>query len=295
MTSPSPTERHSDHAPDAGDLDRLIGAALKAGAVLLPYFRHGAATLAAVNAKLGGSPVTEADHLANALLRKDLTEAFPRAAWLSEEDPDDPVRLQARDVLIVDPIDGTRAFMAGDPRFAISIALARNGRPLLGVLHAPALRVTFAASAGQGAILNGKALRVRDSIRNAELRVAGPKTMIEILGRAALSLAPLPRIPSLALRLAQVASDELDIALAAGASHDWDIAAADLIVHEAGGRVSDLHGNRPHYNLQDPSHAALVAAPAALHEITLGALRREGPPNSGASRIDLPLEKVHPR
>ncbi|MBL8588889.1 MAG: 3'(2'),5'-bisphosphate nucleotidase CysQ, partial [Methylobacteriaceae bacterium] len=135
--------------------DLLVAAADAAGRLVLPFFRHGAETTASIGWKGGQSPVTEADHAADAFLRERLTGEFPGAAWLSEETADDRVRLDAARLLIVDPIDGTRAFMTGDPRWAVCAALVVAGRPVAGVVHLPALGETYAAAAGAGARLNG--------------------------------------------------------------------------------------------------------------------------------------------
>ena len=84
----------------------------------------------------------------------------------------------------------------------------------------------------------------------------------------------LPKVPSLALRLARVAEGSIDIGLVAADSHDWDLAGADLILHESGGRLTDLHGGPVRYNQAAPIHGELVAAAEAVHAETLAALRR---------------------
>ena len=109
------------------------------GALALEYFRPGARTSARVEMKAGGSPVSEADLEANLLLKRRLREALPQAGWLSEETVDDFERLTRRSLIVVDPIDGTRAFVTGDPRWAVSAALVVEGRPIAGAVYAPAL------------------------------------------------------------------------------------------------------------------------------------------------------------
>ena len=160
---------HTPDVPLNADLDRnalaardcLTAAAREAGALALGFFRLGAGTSAEVQSKFGGSPVTEADLAADALLKRRLREAFPDAGWLSEETADDAERLKRRVLLVVDPIDGTRAFVAGDPRWAVSAALVVDGRPVAGVVHAPALEETYAAARGAGATLTAARLRSR--------------------------------------------------------------------------------------------------------------------------------------
>ena len=247
------------------DLDIMVAAAQAAGHEVLKHFRPGEKTTARIDMKTGGSPVTQADLAANHLLRDHLSRAFPFAAWMSEEDPDHVGRLDYLDVLVIDPIDGTRAFIEGDPRFTISLALVRAGRPIAAVLHAPALLQTFTALAGKGASLNGTPLRLARLTDDQEIRAAGPKPMLDELAQSGLCILPQLRVPSLALRLAQVASGALQVAFAAGNSHDWDIAAADLIVWESGATLSSLTGEVPVYNLLDRVHGPLVAAAPGLH------------------------------
>jgi myo-inositol-1(or 4)-monophosphatase len=136
----------ASRAPRGDALAPLLDAVRAAGEIALAAFRPGAPTTARVSWKEGNSPVTEADHAVDALLRARLSAAFPDAGWLSEETADDPVRLTRRRTLIVDPIDGTRGFMTGDDRFCVCAALAEEGRPVAGVVHAPARGETFAAA-----------------------------------------------------------------------------------------------------------------------------------------------------
>ncbi|WP_246731472.1 3'(2'),5'-bisphosphate nucleotidase CysQ [Methylocapsa sp. S129] len=245
--------------------DRLIEAAREAGAIALQFFRPGERTSARIEYKAGGSPVTEADHAVDAFLRTRLSAAFAGAGWLSEETEDDPARLACASVLIVDPIDGTRGFLAGDPRWAVSIALVVAGRPVAGVVHAPALAETYAAARGHGSTLNGATIAISPRQTLAEARIAGPKPMVEAIGRAAgVSFDPQSKIPSLAYRMALVASGALDLALASEKSHDWDIAAVDLILTEAGGRLVEAAGEPLHYNKAETRHGVLFGASAGM-------------------------------
>jgi myo-inositol-1(or 4)-monophosphatase len=252
-------------ADAAGVMASMIEAAREAGEIALKFFRAGERTSARIDYKAGGSPVTQADLAVDAFLRARLGKDFAGAGWLSEETEDDRTRLNSARVLIVDPIDGTRAFLAGDPRWAVSIALVEAGRPVAGVVHAPALSETYAASRGGGATLNGVAIRVsaRDSLAGA--RIAGPKPMVQSIERAiGTSLILEPKIPSLAYRVALVASGVLDLALASEQSHDWDIAAADVILGEAGGRLAEASGRPLDYNRSETNHGVLFGASAAM-------------------------------
>jgi myo-inositol-1(or 4)-monophosphatase len=168
-------------------------------------------------------------------------------------------------ILVVDPIDGTRAFVEGDPRWAVSIALIVAGRPVAGVVHAPALEETYAAAAERGATLNGRAIAVSTCEALSGARIGGPRAMIQAIERGAgLSFAIEPKIPSLAYRLALVARGALDVALASDKAHDWDIAAADLILAEAGGALVDARGKALKYNQEETLHPALFAASQRL-------------------------------
>ena len=250
---------------DEAALQTLIEAARAAGELALAFFHPGARTTAIVEEKPGGSPVTEADYLVDRFLKERLEAAFPQAGWLSEETADTNERLTRADVLIVDPIDGTRGYAAGDRRWAISIALVRDGRPEAGVVHAPALGETYAAVRGGGALLNGARIHVSKRGAMAGGALGGPRPLCDALARGGLAVTLPDRIPSLAYRMACVASGALDAALSGPNAADWDIAAADLIVTEAGGVFQGENGAVPVYNGVDPHHGALIAAAPSLH------------------------------
>jgi myo-inositol-1(or 4)-monophosphatase len=216
------------------------------------------------------SPVSDADIAVDNFLRARLTALLPQAGWLSEESEDHPQGRSQPDVWVVDPIDGTRAFLAKRPDWTVSVALIEGGRPKLAALYAPVTDELFLAALGRGATINGKPMRASagDALRNAS--IAGPKRYLERLARLDTAVAPQPKVHSLALRLARVAQGALDAALASPGSHDWDIAAGDLLLHEAGGQITGLDGNPPVYNRPKTSHDVLVAAGPARH----GALLR---------------------
>jgi myo-inositol-1(or 4)-monophosphatase len=211
------------------------------------------------------SPVSEADIAADNLLRQRLGAINPNIAWLSEESVDDPARLDARAVWIVDPIDGTRAYIGGLPDWAISAALVKDGRPVAACLYAPALDEFFAARTGGGATLNGAPIAVSAGTDIAHARIAGPRKLMERLETFAPPFSAMPRVRSLALRLTRVAQGIFDAAIAGGNSHDWDLAAADLLVHEAGGTLTPVGGGTVTYNRPVPRHGMLVAAGRDRH------------------------------
>ena len=214
-----------------------------------------------------GQIVTEADieidrHLNARLLGADLGEV----AWLSEETEDDPRRTGVRHAWIVDPIDGTRAFAAGKPEFTISIGLVEDGRPLMGVVFDPVSGGLFEAVRGGGAFLSGTPIEVSsaNALSEATIIVRGSENRKFRLD----SIFPnveTRSIGSLALKLAMVADGRLDAYLSWRRTHDWDIAAAVLLIEEAGGRVSDARGEPILLNRADPRHSGIIAAPAALH------------------------------
>jgi myo-inositol-1(or 4)-monophosphatase len=252
------------------DGERLAAAVCEAGAVALKYFRG---QFKSWTKGKGDSPVTEADIESNELLRERLLA--PGDGWLSEESENDPSRLDARRVWVVDPIDGTRAYMAGREDWSISAALVEAGRPVAAALYAPATDELFLATSGGGATRNHRPIRASDGGALQGVRIAGPKRMMEHVAARAPTLIVVPRIHSLALRLARVAHSEIDAAVAGGSGHDWDLAAADLLVHEAGGIMTALDGEPLIYNRPSPVHGVLVAAGRERHKALIDIVRAQ--------------------
>jgi myo-inositol-1(or 4)-monophosphatase len=260
---------------DAHATEILTAAAVDAAVIAMGFFRAGQRTSARVESKDGGSPVTEADFAVDDFLRTRLGAAFPDAALLTEEREDGPERLAHSRLLIVDPIDGTRAFVAGDPRWAVSIALVEARRPVAAIVHAPALGLAYSASRGGGARRNGALISASTLTAIAGARVAGPKPIADAIG--AEIGAPFilePKVPSLAYRLCLVAAGLVDIGVASEKAHDWDIAAADLILEEAGARLVGLDGKAAIYNRRETHHGILLAAPIPLLGALVAASRR---------------------
>lgn len=263
----------SSTPPDlARTLAAVRDAARQAGAIALGSFRRDGRTTAKVWSKDGGSPVTEADMAVDAFLRARLTAALPEAGWLSEETVDTPSRLGRRFVWVVDPIDGTRAFLSGHPDWSIAIALLAEGRPVIGVVYGPAHEALYEARDGGGATLNGRPIAGSDAPSVTGARATGPKSLVDRLHAQAGGVRRIERIPSLALRLARVAEGVVDVGLVSSGSHDWDLAAADLILREAGGRLSDLDGRDPAYNQAETIHGELAAASRRLHPQVIEAM-----------------------
>jgi len=217
------------------------------------------------------SPVTEADIAVNDLLHQQLTALCPGAGWLSEETAEIPSSTTL--MWIVDPIDGTRAFISGRADWAISVALVEDGRPLVAALYAPVSEEIFLATRGTGATLNGAPIKANDGDGLRGAKIAGPKRYLDRFSNLAEGTLAQPKVHSLALRLARVAHGALDAAFASRGSHDWDLAAADLLVHEAGGALTDFTGRPLKYNGSQAVHGALVAAGQARHDALIGLVR----------------------
>lgn len=242
------------------DKTLLADTVREAGALALSMFR----TELRNWTKGASSPVSEADIAVNDLIRERLQAATPDYGWLSEESADDPSRLDKPLVWIIDPIDGTRGYLAGREDWCVSVALVAGELPLLAAVFAPVSGEFFFAARGEGASLNGELIRAAEGTALDFSRVAGPKPLVERLAMPA-DATLYPRIGSLALRLCWVANRRLDAAFAGGQSRDWDLAAADLIVHEANGRMTTLAGDPILYNRPEVTHGVLVAAGRDRH------------------------------
>jgi myo-inositol-1(or 4)-monophosphatase len=237
------------------DLDLLVEAAMEAGREALRYFRN---DVQVWWKNEGTSPVTAADHAANDILRDRLIGARPHYGWLSEESEDDVSRLERDRVFIVDPIDGTRAFMSGRDTWVVSAAVTEGGRTLAGVLYAPSLDELYVATADGRVEKNGTPLAIAPHAGPVRLSAAD-----DLVSHYSARLGPIERIariPSLAYRLAMVADGRLDATIVKPSAHDWDLAAADLILENAGGGVRDVQGLPPLYNQAVPRHGLLFAA-----------------------------------
>lgn len=268
----------SDFGDWSDDHSLLVTTVREVGNMAMRYFRGD------VNSweKEGGTLVSEADIVINEHLRRSLGEARPQYGWLSEETEDNAERLSRRRVWVVDPIDGTRAFLEGIPHFCHAISLVEGARPVLAVLYNPATEEFYEAIAGHGARLNGQAIRVSDrhEIEGCRMAAYGPMFRHPAWRERWPEMEIIQR-DSVAYRLALVASGEADAAFGLNAKCDWDLAAADLIVHEAGGLVSSHDGKQLTYNQGDTFQRSFLAAGPAMHaalfsRISYVKLQREG-------------------
>jgi myo-inositol-1(or 4)-monophosphatase len=245
----------------AGDAALLTDTVREAGALALSLFR----TELKNWTKGASSPVSEADIAVNDLIEKRLRSATPDYGWLSEESADDEARLGRHLVWIVDPIDGTRGYLAGREDWCVSVALVEHASPVLAAVFVPASDEFFFAMRGQGATRNGVPVYATSGTELDFSRIAGPKPLVERLSRSSGEITLYPRIGSLALRLCRVAEGRLDAAFAGGQSRDWDLAAANLIVQEANGSMTALSGDSILYNRREVTHGVLVAAGRDRH------------------------------
>jgi myo-inositol-1(or 4)-monophosphatase len=264
---PHSTSSASTPPPD-GLLDAVVAAAREGGALALGLFRDGCRHWQ----KEDASVVTEADLAVDALLRERLGQVEPAAGWLSEETADTPERLGRARVWIVDPIDGTRAFVKGRDDWVISVALVEQGRPVVGVIFNPSRGEMFSAARGSGALLDGLPLAAPAPAPAERASVIGPRGPIAAL--AGLGVTAGAPVYALAYRLIHVAAGRCDAALAGARARDWDLAAADLILAESGAALLDLAGAPLGYNRPVPVHRPLVAAAEPLNGVLRTALAR---------------------
>lgn len=210
--------------------------------------------------KTPGDPVSEADLEVDRFLKRELGLLLPSAAWLSEESVDDKGRTDRDLIWLVDPIDGTRDYVRGRKGWAISVALVSAGKPLIGVLLAPARGEEWVAEAGKGATLNDRPLTA-----STRTEFSGARVPIDQLPSADSDLVMVEKPNSIALRIAMVADDRADLVATLRWGFEWDIAAATLIAREAGAQVSDAFGQPLAYNKHDPRDFGVLVCSPGIH------------------------------
>ncbi|MCW5724789.1 MAG: 3'(2'),5'-bisphosphate nucleotidase CysQ [Maricaulaceae bacterium] len=252
MLTPSPSA--------ASDRALLREAAFAAGDVLARMFRDGAKAWE----KRRGDPVTEADLAAEALLHECLAAARPDYGWLSEETPDDGSRLIRPRSFVVDPMDGTRAFVKGKPHFTVSLAVVEGGRPVAAAVFNPVTEEMFDAALGEGAALNGAAIEVSAARSIAGARLLGDPYRLKPFAAEG---AEIVSRNSIAYRFALVAAGAFDGLVAVRGKSDWDLAAGRLLVEEAGGVASDHAGAPLSFGGGGSRQPPPLAAGPALHAL----------------------------
>ena len=264
---------HSAFEKDRADTKLLVESLREAGAIARKYFRG---DFASWN-KSRGDPVTEADIAIDQNLHRALLSARPDYGWLSEETEDDPARLDRERVFIVDPIDGTRGFLKGRPHFTIVAAVVQENRPVSAAIYNPITEEMYDAARGGGARLNGNPIRVSETDTLEGSRILAPQVYFE----TARWDDPWPNSmqtetrSSIAYRLALVAEGRFDAILSLTAKNDWDLAAGDLLLHEAGGCVTAPGGESLFYNKPQPLQQGALGAGKTLHTILKQRLREQ--------------------
>lgn len=254
------------------DLPLLEQAAQEAGEIALRFWRQ---SPEAWDKGGGAGPVSEADLAVNAHLESLLRGARPGYGWLSEETPDGPERQDARHCFIIDPIDGTRAFLDGQEGFSISLAVATGAQITAAVVHLPARRMTYTAQAQGPALLNGQPIRPVEHDLDGASVLTGKPSLAPSFWRG--RVPPMRREfrSSLAWRLCLVAEGAFHSALSTRLCWEWDIAAGSLIAERAGCQVSDLAGHALQFNSPRAMTEGIVVAPPGLHGQVLAALGPE--------------------
>lgn len=244
------------------DAALLTNAAREAGEIACRFWRSDPKTWD----KSDSSPVTEADFAVDAHLRQMLTAARPDYGWMSEETEDDDARLNTDRLFIVDPIDGTRAFIAGEAIWAHSLAVVDRGVVTAAVVFLPVRDRLFAATLGQGATLNGDAINATDRADADGATVLSPR--INFDPKHWTGTPPdMKRSfrPSLAYRLSLVGQGRYDAMMTLRPSWEWDIAAGALIASEAGATVTDRRGHPLRFNSTGRQTDGVVAAATQVH------------------------------
>jgi myo-inositol-1(or 4)-monophosphatase len=255
------------------DFEAVINATNEAAALAFAGWREGDVPTAKVWEKSKGHPVCDADLAVDALLKERLSAIVPQAGWLSEETADDPARLAASMLWLVDPIDGTRDYVRGRSGWCVSVALIADGLPIFAVMAAPATGQLWVAKAGEGVRCNDKRLTAsqRDSF-------AGARVPADDLPKLDRDLVTVTKPNSIAMRMTMVACDRADLVATLRWGHEWDIAAAHLVAQEAGALVSDALGGVIRYNKPSPKDFGLICCAPGIHDAAVERLagRAEG-------------------
>ena len=256
--------------PEADDLSLLVAAAKAAGEISRSFFKQGPRAWD----KPGEGPVTEADIAVNEMLEARLRGARPGYGWLSEETPDTPDRLDAGLAFIVDPLDGTRAFIEGERNWAHAFAVVDQGDPVAAVVYLPMADKLYAAAKGRGATLNGQRITVaqRNALEGATLLATRSNFEPWFWAGAEVPNVKRQFRSSLAYRMSLIGEGRFDAMLTLRPTWEWDVAAGALIVTEAGGQVTDRTGARLTFNAPSPQVNGVIAAGPALHAAIAGRL-----------------------
>jgi myo-inositol-1(or 4)-monophosphatase len=248
------------------DVELICDAALEAGHLAMTLRDRGLI----ISQKADGSPVTNGDLAVDALLKARLGSARPDYGWLSEESADSPDRLDRDRIFIVDPVDGTSAYLTGKPWFVVCIAVVRAGQPVAAAIYAPATDELYQAVEAGGAFCNRGVMATSDATTLDACRMLGDVKLFKrpSPGRAWPQM-QVERRNAIAYRMALVGAGQFDAAVSPGLKHDWDLAAGDLIAREAGAVVTDTQGKRLVFNTPQARNLGLICAAPALHPLIL--------------------------
>lgn len=244
----------------------------EAGRIALSYFARDIHTWD----KSPNNPVSEADIAVDEFLRTTLLQNRTGYGWLSEETEDQPERLRCGRLWIVDPIDGTRAYLAGGDDWGISVALVQDQKPILAAFYAPVKDAFYFAQAGAGVSKNGEPIRVSNCNDLARAKMMGDPSAFKASKYWPVAWPPTmtaEQANSIALRICQIADGQFDCCVTLRPKNDWDVAAADLILSEAGGSLMTGDGIGLVFNRKKPLHKHIVAAngsliPALMERVT---------------------------
>lgn len=232
----------------SAEYSKAIEAARGAGEIIARYY----GSTYTVRQKSKDQPVTEADREANQFIQETLHAAFPNDGWISEETQDDLARLKSKRVWIVDPLDGTKEFINHIPEFAVSIGLAENGFPVVGVIYNPITDEMFTCQKGKGAFLNESQIRVSATSKLIDSTIVASRSETDrgewkkYDGQFAIK-----PLGSMAYKMAHVAAGFADGSFSLTPKTEWDFCAGDLLVAEAGGKISDLKSRPFKFNNRD--------------------------------------------
>jgi myo-inositol-1(or 4)-monophosphatase len=227
-----------------------------------------------IHIKPDRSPVTSADLAVNGILQGRLLEMFPDDGWLSEESPDDPARLEKARVWVIDPIDGTKAYINREPEFCISVALVERGRPVVAAIFNPSTNELFSARRGGGLLFNDEPAAWQED-RTSRQPVVALSPWEHGVGRFTSLEAHAAGHPmrSIAWALALAASGRIHAVATFESENEWDVAAGALLIEETGGTMSDGSGQRLEFNRPDPRYRGIVATHRACPDPVCRQLR----------------------
>ena len=252
------------------ELETAKELAIGAGAILLKHF----ARKITVRWKAKGNPVTDADQEASRFIVESLHRRFPLDGILSEEEVDDPARLNKSRVWIIDPMDGTSEFVAGRTEFAVMIGLAVDCKPVMGIVYLPVEKKLYFAESGRGAFLEEgplkRQLRVSAESDPAQATIAASRSHDSATSqriREALGVGAVVRAGGVGLKVAMLCEGQVHLYIHAGpGTSQWDTCAPEIILHEAQGRMTDVANKPLYYNTANPKNLqGVIASNGVLH------------------------------